>query len=447
MTKPFPETIAVVVTAYNYGHFLEPCLASVLGQTRAPDEIVVVDDGSTDRTPEIMAACSESLRYIRTENGGQAAAFNRGAAETRSDLVLFLDADDTLASHAIETVMRHARSDMAHLMFELELIDGAGASQGLHPGLARGLVADNRPAILQRGSFALAPTSGNVFTRAFLAAAMPMPEPRWRISADCYLIRAAALYGRSVWLREVLGGYRMHFHNGYARLVPGGWDAGLQLSNRADVADALDALGEAPEALLGPEAEMVRAALRFRAEALRTEMGEPPALPFEAYRGLLAPRYLPIAPLDRVVMLEAEPDLAAGRRSGRGVTEFDLRLPVAAGPLMVEFELVPNADQETRVELDGTLAAIVAPGEAFCGLSYPSRPLAPPDLAQASLHDRSRRGCAGGAGLPGQRRAHSAPCAAFAGARARISGHPGARPAGWRLGARGRPDCAHAVGG
>jgi glycosyltransferase involved in cell wall biosynthesis len=87
-------TISVIVPAYNAERTLAETLASVLGQTLPPDEIIVVDDGSTDCTAEIAAAQSDLVRVVRQPNRGAAAALNLGIAHAGGDLLAFIDADD-----------------------------------------------------------------------------------------------------------------------------------------------------------------------------------------------------------------------------------------------------------------------------------------------------------------------------------------------------------------
>lgn len=95
MSTAVPE-VSIVITCYNYGHFVAACLDSVFAQTFADFEIILVDDGSTDDTEaRVRPYLSDSrLRYIRQENGGQANAKNRGIRESRGRFVAFLDADD-----------------------------------------------------------------------------------------------------------------------------------------------------------------------------------------------------------------------------------------------------------------------------------------------------------------------------------------------------------------
>lgn len=96
-------TISAVIPCYNAGHFLGEALESVRRQTRPVDEIVVVDDCSTDDSAEV--ARRFGVRYVRTaENAGNAAARNRCIREARGELLAWLDADDFWEPHHIETV-------------------------------------------------------------------------------------------------------------------------------------------------------------------------------------------------------------------------------------------------------------------------------------------------------------------------------------------------------
>src|SRR4051812_5698053 len=85
--------VSVIVAAFQAEAFLEDAIASVLAQDYSPFEVVVCDDGSTDRTPEILAAHSE-LRTVRQPNSGAAAARNAAVAASSGELLAIFDADD-----------------------------------------------------------------------------------------------------------------------------------------------------------------------------------------------------------------------------------------------------------------------------------------------------------------------------------------------------------------
>jgi peptidoglycan/xylan/chitin deacetylase (PgdA/CDA1 family)/glycosyltransferase involved in cell wall biosynthesis len=95
--------IAVVVTCFNLGRTLEESLASVARQTRAPTEIVIVDDGSDDVfTRQILASVSRTHDVVRTENRGVSAARNLGIRRTHAQYIVLLDADDLLEPTYLE---------------------------------------------------------------------------------------------------------------------------------------------------------------------------------------------------------------------------------------------------------------------------------------------------------------------------------------------------------
>ena len=94
--------VSVIIPCYNQGHFLGEAIRSTLDQTYPRIEIVVVDDGSDDRTPEVARSYS-GVRYIRQDNQGLSAARNAGFAFSRGEYVVFLDSDDRLHPEAVAT--------------------------------------------------------------------------------------------------------------------------------------------------------------------------------------------------------------------------------------------------------------------------------------------------------------------------------------------------------
>ena len=99
-TFGWDRSVAVVITTYNHAHFLADAIASVLVQRRAADEIIIVDDGSTDDPSAVVAQYPE-VRLIHQSNQGLAAARNAGLRAASSDAIVFLDADDRLLANAL----------------------------------------------------------------------------------------------------------------------------------------------------------------------------------------------------------------------------------------------------------------------------------------------------------------------------------------------------------
>lgn len=122
--------ISVVIPSYNNSCFIEAAVRSVLEQTYPASEIIVVDDGSTDGTAEVLASYVERdlVTYLWQENGGPAAARNRGISVSKSEYLCFLDADDTLYPNSIQE--------------RIEIYEK-------HPGL--GLVFSDNRKVIQKG--------------------------------------------------------------------------------------------------------------------------------------------------------------------------------------------------------------------------------------------------------------------------------------------------------
>jgi glycosyltransferase involved in cell wall biosynthesis len=141
-----PGTVGVVVTTYNYGRYLLECLQSLDAQTRAPDAIVVVDDGSDDDTADVLAIARASLgiadrlRVIRHDHRqGQAASINEGVRACDCDLVAHVDADDTCEPAYLEqletALATHPGAGYAYPRMRLTGTEsGVYASFAFHPG-------------------------------------------------------------------------------------------------------------------------------------------------------------------------------------------------------------------------------------------------------------------------------------------------------------------------
>jgi len=96
------SAISTIIPTYNRDRLLERAISSALDQLDAEDEIIVVDDGSTDDTETVAARYGKRIRYIRTSNQGAGAARNRGVREAKNPLIAFLDSDDEWLSGKIE---------------------------------------------------------------------------------------------------------------------------------------------------------------------------------------------------------------------------------------------------------------------------------------------------------------------------------------------------------
>lgn len=157
-------TVTVVIPAYNHAPFLREAVDSALAQTLPPLEVIVVDDGSTDATPQILETYGKHIRVLRQRNQGVAAARNTGLAASRASHVAFLDADDVWKPRKIERQMARFHADPALGLVHcgVERFDAArrvqpGCLEGLEGWVAADLLRLDREVIAAPGSTIVVP--------------------------------------------------------------------------------------------------------------------------------------------------------------------------------------------------------------------------------------------------------------------------------------------------
>lgn len=222
--------VSVLICTYNYGRYLPQCLASVLNQTRPPDEIIVFDDGSTDGTPELMKQFPQ-VRYFYQQNTGKAVAFGRAFSLSTGDIVCHLDADDYWELHKLERVLRcfEENPEIGGVVHEVRHVDASGrdlnfpwASQ--HPAEALRLTLEEcadvgflYPLPKARGRFFGVPNT-TCARRAYVEDLLPLPAEVGG-STDGIMIAAALRYGVT-YLPDALAAYRIHGSNaGFGNLA------------------------------------------------------------------------------------------------------------------------------------------------------------------------------------------------------------------------------------
>jgi glycosyltransferase involved in cell wall biosynthesis len=122
--------VCVIVPTYNRAQYLGEAIDSLLEQTLAPAEIIVVDDGSTDGTPDVVRRYGERVRYIRKDNGGKASAVNVGLRASTSEYIYVFDDDDIACRDALEKLVEPLERDpdlgFAHGGLTHFVVDGSG---------------------------------------------------------------------------------------------------------------------------------------------------------------------------------------------------------------------------------------------------------------------------------------------------------------------------------
>jgi glycosyltransferase involved in cell wall biosynthesis len=222
--------ISVLIDTYNHERFIEKAINSVLEQgfPVTGREIIVVDDGSTDRTPQIVKRFEAHLRYIRKENGGQASAFNVGIPECRGEIIAFLDGDDYWLpgklSRVVDVLAKNSAVGFVGHAIKESLPDGQERiSAPAKDEKCR--IQSLESARLFRLSKSFLGTSRMTMRAEIARRILPVPEALV-FEADEYLFTLAAAMSEVVILQEPLTCYVIHGSNLY--VSAGSGKAGLR---------------------------------------------------------------------------------------------------------------------------------------------------------------------------------------------------------------------------
>jgi glycosyltransferase involved in cell wall biosynthesis len=220
------STISVIIPAWNRAHYLRETIDSVLAQTQPAFEIIVVDDGSTDDTPAVLATYGDRIRVLRQRNQGVATARNTGVAAARGDFLCFLDSDDLWHPRKLELQLARFASDpelgLVHCGFET--FDDAGTIavnlNGLEGWVGLEILRFDRDVILVCGSGVMVPRR--------VAEECGDFDPRLPVSDDWEYCLRIAMRHRIGFVRESLVRYRQHgtgLHHDIPRMETGMWIA------------------------------------------------------------------------------------------------------------------------------------------------------------------------------------------------------------------------------
>ncbi len=220
MLIPDNPLVSILINNYNYGCFLSEAIDSALAQNYQHCEVIVVDDGSTDNSREIIARYGDKIIPVLKENGGQASAFNAGFAASRGSIICFLDSDDIfMPEKATEIVKAFTSHPECGWFFHplhytntpnqlsVESNDSASIkTYDLRSHFQSGKIKGKLPSIIPA-------TSGLCFTRSFLELILPMPEVGRISTNDNYLKYTALALCKGLTLNRKVGILRIHDNN------------------------------------------------------------------------------------------------------------------------------------------------------------------------------------------------------------------------------------------
>lgn len=210
-------TVTVLIDTYNHEQFIEEAVNSVLEQDfpASEREIVVVDDGSIDRTPEILRKFAPGIRVLTKANGGQASAFNCGIPDCRGEMIAFLDGDDFWRPGKLARVVDVLTKDsslgaVGHGF--VQVMDGGAEYNVGCDALYHIRLNSRASAELFRLNRCYLGTSRLTLRAKVARKILPVPEDLV-FEADEYLFTLAPVLAEVVILPELLTGYRMHGGN------------------------------------------------------------------------------------------------------------------------------------------------------------------------------------------------------------------------------------------
>ncbi len=210
--------VSIILNNYNYDAYLSQAIDSALGQTYDNVELIVVDDGSTDNSKEIIIGYGDRVHAIFKENGGQVSAVNMGWEASKGEVIIFLDSDDVLFPETVEECVKSFdRGDYSGVYYLLEKVDGNLKPIG---GVLPSYGYKKTPPledIKLWGYYICPPTSGQAFRRKFLERVMPAPksivEYGYELAPDGYLSMLCGISENIFFINKALGYYRVHGNN------------------------------------------------------------------------------------------------------------------------------------------------------------------------------------------------------------------------------------------
>lgn len=208
--------VSILINNFNYGRFLRDAIDSALNQTYPRVEVVVVDDGSTDDSREIIASYGDRIRAVLQENSGQGSAFNTGFAASTGEIICFLDSDDIFLPTKVSRVVEEFTSNpnIGWVTHALQITDAALVPTKYFHSAGPSLKLDFRRSMRWgRVRIPYPPTSGQCVTRDCLNRIVPVPK--MRICADSYVFRVGSALTSGVHLGDALSQWRGHGSNNF----------------------------------------------------------------------------------------------------------------------------------------------------------------------------------------------------------------------------------------
>jgi glycosyltransferase involved in cell wall biosynthesis len=217
--------VSIIINNYNYGRYLGQAIDSALVQTYPNTEIIVVDDGSTDDSQEIIKSYGDKIVPVLKANGGHASTFNAGFVVSRGDIICFLDSDDVFLPTKVAEVVQvfhlyqgidwcfhpltYIQTDELEKADWQTLINLSSEPAYIEIDFRNEIKTGEQPKFVPQ-------TSAITFSRAILQKILPLPEDQKTYIGDTYLSMAALSLSKGCLYSEPLSFYRLHGSNAYS---------------------------------------------------------------------------------------------------------------------------------------------------------------------------------------------------------------------------------------
>lgn len=222
---------SILINNYNYGRYLADAIDSALGQTYPNTEVIVVDDGSTDHSRDVIQQYGDRIIAVFKENGGQASALNAGFAASRGEIIFLLDADDAFLPEKVAEVVQHFQlhPEIDWFFTESAPIEARDLENTDIKTLFKSIFAANSEEIPRIIDFranlknaelpGFTPSTSNLcFSRRISEKMFPLPEVKGLSGlaiCDAYLKLLAVGLGVGCASKRNLGLFRIHQSNLY----------------------------------------------------------------------------------------------------------------------------------------------------------------------------------------------------------------------------------------
>jgi glycosyltransferase involved in cell wall biosynthesis len=208
-------TLSVIIPNYNYAAYVGAAIRSAV-QIRWPSvEVIVVDDGSTDNSLDIIKEFANGIKVVEQANVGQMASCVNGLRASSGGVIIFLDSDDVLHPDVMTEIAAVWSNQASKYQFQMRVIDAAGRPTG---NILPQYLLQPRPQQIRQwattaGAYPTPPGSGNAYPRWFVERVFTFETDFVDRAPDSFLLAAAPALGDVITISKPLADYRVHGQN------------------------------------------------------------------------------------------------------------------------------------------------------------------------------------------------------------------------------------------